>query len=169
MKGVGEILFCKGAHDFNPAGSVISEWHIFFLWSISHFLAALLEVTRMFSSLHFFWFVFGCLWCPESELHIWHILWSNIKACHILDGKIQGDWRTDSPPALREAAKVGSSMLDLIPSSPWWSWLDASLRELLAASEAASLSEASLHPYLRCFHLYLILQQSPHSHLMSQN
>lgn len=42
-------------------------------------------------------------------------MWDNIKACHILDAKIQSDWRMDSPPALREDEKVGVSILDLIP------------------------------------------------------
>lgn len=113
---VGGILFCKTAHSFKPTGSVITEWHIFFLWSISHFLAAVIEVTKRFSSLRFFWFVFVCLfvflWCPESELHIWHILWDNIKTFHTLHSKIQGDWRMDSPSALREDAKVGNTLAD---------------------------------------------------------
>lgn len=73
-KGVDGILFCKGAHGFNPTGSEITERHISSLWSINHFPAVVLEVNKIFSSFRFFWFVFGCLQCPESELHIWHIL-----------------------------------------------------------------------------------------------
>jgi len=45
-----------------------------------------------FFTLLFLWFIFGCLWCPESELHIWHILWDNIKATQSLSLAVICTW-----------------------------------------------------------------------------
>lgn len=103
---VGGILFCKTAHDFKPTSSVITEWHIFFLWSISQFLAAVIEVTKMFSSLNLFWFVFGlvcfgfffCAALRQSyTCSIFCEIISRLSICYIAKSKVTGKWISHQP------------------------------------------------------------------------